>query len=781
MKQLIVLLGFFYAISVYGQNAPLNIDSLGKLDYNVLHNSMLNDIWGYVDEFGNEYGLVGGTKGTSVVDVTTPSSPVELFWETGIESVWRDLKTWGDYAYVTTEALNGLLIIDLSPLPSSTALTTAYYTGPVGSEWQSAHNLYVDENGFAYIFGANRGNGGVIILDLNTDPLNPVEVGVFDDWYVHDGQVQNDTMYLGHIGEGFMSIVDVTDKSNPVLLGTQSTPSTFTHNVWASNAGDFAFTTDEISGGYIGAFDISNPTNIVEVDRVQSSPGSGVIPHNTHVLNNFIITSYYSDGVVIHDITYPYNMIEVGSYDTYFAQTTSYDGCWGAYPFLPSGIILATDRSEGFFVLGPTYTQASYLEGIVTDAATTNPVDFVDVQITGSNQLENTNVSGFYATGMVNSGTYDVVYSKVGYYTQTIPVSISTGVITTQDVQLVAIPPFDLTVNVLEQGTAAPIIAAYVLLQTPFIDHPGISNGLGQEDFTLFYEDDYVVSAGKWGYVTSCSTMYIDSATGVLDIYLIPGYYDDFTFDFEWTTSGTATTGLWERGKPNGTSSGSAPDLDVPNDCGEFAFVTGNSSSTVPDDDDVDNGTSHLSSPVMDLSSYSDPYVNYSRWFYNYYGPIPPPDDKLIIMVSNGTTVVTIDQVASDTALFYQWIDKSIRLSDFITVTSTMQFFIQTSDLNPGVNITEAGFDKFFIADSSQLELSELANGISIYPNPTNGMLIIEGMKDRMDYKVIGMDGNAVIRGTLSDSDGEIDISQLSDGVYFINFGEYVYKVIKCN
>ena len=195
----------------------------------------------------------------------------------------------------------------------------------------------------------------------------------------------------------------------------------------------------------------------------------------------------------------------------------------------------------------------------------------------------------------------------------------------------------------------------------------------------------------------------------------------------------------------------------------------------------MDNGTSHLSSPVMDLTSYSDPYVNYSRWFYNYYGPIPPPDDKLIIMVSNGTTVVTIDQVASDTALFYQWIDKSIRLSDFITVTSTMQFFIQTSDINPGINITEAGFDKFFIADSSQLELSELGNGISIYPNPTNGLLMVEGMKDRMDYKVIGMDGNAVIRGTLSDSDGEIDISQLSDGVYFINFGEYVYKVIKCN
>lgn len=781
MKQLIVLIGLLYSISVYGQNPPLNIDSLGKLDYTILHNSMLNDIWGYVDEFGNEYALVGGTKGTSVVDVTTPSSPVELFWEPGMESTWRDLKTWGDYAYVTTEALNGLLIIDLSPLPSSTALTTTYYTGPVGSEWESAHNLYIDENGFAYIFGANRGNGGVIILDVNTDPLNPIEVGVFDDWYVHDGQVQNDIMYLGHIGEGFMSIVDVTDKSNPVLLGTQNTPSTFTHNVWASNNGDFAFTTDEVSAGYIGAFDITDPTNIIEVDRVQSSPGSGVIPHNTHVLNNYIITSYYSDGVVIHDVTYPYNMIEVGSYDTYFTQTTSYDGCWGAYPYLPSGIILATDRSEGFFVLGPTYTQASYLEGVVTDAITTNPIDFVDVQITGSNQLENTDVSGFYATGMVDSGTYNVVYSKVGYYPQTISVSMSTGVITTQDVELVPIPPYSLTVNVLEQGTASPIIDANILLEAPLINHTGVSNGLGQETFTLFYEEDYLVSVGKWGYITSCSTIYIDSLTMTMDIYLIPGYYDDFTFDFGWTTSGSAITGLWERGEPNGTSSGSAPDLDVPNDCGEYAYVTGNLNSTVPDADDVDGGTAHLSSPVMDLSSYSDPYVNYSRWFYNYYGPMPPPDDKLTILASNGTDVIPIDIVASDTTLFYQWIEKSIRLSDFLTITSTMQFFIQTSDLDPGINITEAGFDKFFIADSSQLEVSELANGIRIYPNPTNRLLTIEGMNKQKNYKVMGTDGTVKMRGRLEEHGGTIDIRELKDGVYFINFGGYVYKVIKSN
>ena len=32
------------------------------------------------------------------------------------------------------------------------------------------------------------------------------------------------------------------------------------------------------------------------------------------------------------------------------------------------------------------------------------------------------------------------------------------------------------------------------------------------------------------------------------------GYWDDFTFDFGWTVSGSAETGEWERGVPNSTT-----------------------------------------------------------------------------------------------------------------------------------------------------------------------------------------------------------------------------------
>ncbi len=426
-----LLLGSLCLITSLTTFSQLNMTQLGHIDYSTLHTTVLNDIWGYVDENGNEYGLLGTTKGTSIVDLTDPTNPTEIFWMPGMTSTWRDLKTFGDFAYVTTEAIEGLLIIDMSPLPASTTLATNYYSGAIGFEWQSAHNIYVDTAGYAYIFGANRGNGGVIILDLNTDPMNPVEIGVFDNWYVHDGYVQGDTMYLAHIGEGTISMVDITDRTSPILLGTKTTPSTFAHNIWASANGNYVFTTDELPFAYMTAYDVSDPANIIEVDRIQSSPGSGTIPHNVHVKGDYLVTSHYSDGVIIHDITYPYNMVEVGYYDTYPTQTTGYEGCWGTYPFLPSGIVLASDRTEGFFVLGATYSKAAYLEGIVTDASTLLPIDVVDIQISGDDQIEDTNPTGFYATGIATAGTYDVTYSKIGYYPQTLSVPMINDVIFT--------------------------------------------------------------------------------------------------------------------------------------------------------------------------------------------------------------------------------------------------------------------------------------------------------------------------------------------------------------
>lgn len=165
----LVLASFFLFSNflVFAQFSPsLNMDSLSHIDYQQLHQANLNDVWGYADGQGNEYAIVGTSKGTSIVNVTNPNNPIEVFWLPGTESIWRDPCVYGDYAYITTEAQDGLTIIDLSPLPQSNNLPNTLYTGPSGNAWQSAHTCFVSADGYAYIFGSNRGNRGAIILDV---------------------------------------------------------------------------------------------------------------------------------------------------------------------------------------------------------------------------------------------------------------------------------------------------------------------------------------------------------------------------------------------------------------------------------------------------------------------------------------------------------------------------------------------------------------------------------------------------------------------------------------
>ena len=325
--------------------SSLNMVQIGNLSYN----QDLNDVWGYVDLNGNEHALVGCANGFSYVDVSNPSNPQEVFFISGSNSVWRDLKTWGKYAYVTTEAEDGLLIVDLTDLSGQ---TYTYWT----DQFMRAHNIYIDENGFAYIFGSQDGpTDGAIILDLNDDPMNPSVAGLFDAYYLHDGMVRGDTLWGAAVYEGVLTAVDVSDKANPVILGSSPTSCNFTHNAWVSDDGNYVFTTDEQSDCNVGAYDVSNISDIQEIDLIQSwnnENGFPVIPHNTHVLGDYLVTSYYTSGVTVIDASDPFNMNEIAYYDTSpDYEGGEFEGCWGAYPFLPSGLILATDQQTGLHIL----------------------------------------------------------------------------------------------------------------------------------------------------------------------------------------------------------------------------------------------------------------------------------------------------------------------------------------------------------------------------------------------------------------------------------------------
>jgi hypothetical protein len=71
-----ILFAFIFIGLGWSAFSQLNVDSLSHISYQQLHGANLNDVWGYEDEMGNEYAIVGTSKGTSIVDISNPSNPV---------------------------------------------------------------------------------------------------------------------------------------------------------------------------------------------------------------------------------------------------------------------------------------------------------------------------------------------------------------------------------------------------------------------------------------------------------------------------------------------------------------------------------------------------------------------------------------------------------------------------------------------------------------------------------------------------------------------------------
>lgn len=415
--------------------AQSNISFGSQINYTQL----VNDIWGYTDAAGKEYALVGTQTGLAIVDVSDPAAATELHFIEGPNNTWRDVHTWSHYAYMITESASsgGLLIIDLAGLPST---ITTYYTA-MDFGYYSAHAMYIDDaTGVAYLYGGKstlQGNA-TFFIDLATNPISPTYLGKYTT-YVHDGYVRNDTMWTCEIYNGRFSVVDVSNKANPIVLASQATPYSFTHAAWLSDNSQYLFITDEKNAAPIVAYDVSDIYDIKEIDRYRTKPisDSMTVAHNVYVKGNFLVSSYYTSGITIADITYPYNIIEVGNYDTSPLTGGGYNGCWGVFPYFASETILATDRQEGLFALSPTYINACWLEGTVSNILTSNPIANAQVQIIGVEAgFDHSKFSGFYATGTGIAGTYQVVASANGYYSDTISITLNNGVLSTQNFEL---------------------------------------------------------------------------------------------------------------------------------------------------------------------------------------------------------------------------------------------------------------------------------------------------------------------------------------------------------
>jgi choice-of-anchor B domain-containing protein len=805
MKKLFIFC-LLVAFNIQGFSQSLNMSLVGSYQSS-WNNSRGSDVWGWVDGNGTEYALVGLRDRFSVINLSNPASPTEEFYidESAYQSNWRDVKTFGNYAYITTEAYEGLLIVDLNDMTGNTFWRVSTFNHPNNGSsvyFLAARNLYIDENGIAYIFGASdpalpandsTQPNGVIFLDVASNPTNPEYLGGWQDYYTNDGMVRGDTLWASCMGEGKFFGIDVSNKSNPIVMGQQSSPTGFTNNCWISDNGDYLFVSEEVTNGYITSYDVTDLSNIVEVDRVQSTPGIPSSPKNVIVDGNFLICSYYRDGTVVYDITFPNNMIEVGYYDSFTGVGSGYDGNWGIYPFLPSNLILATDINTNptgngkLNIYDRQFQQGCFVEGTVTDASNGNPLDGVNVEILTIQTTTSTNITGDYAIGTASSGTYNIVFSKPMYAPDTVSTNLSNGVILPLNVSLNPVPAFGVSGTV-TNSSGTGISNAEVLIYNSNISQSvttdvngnfSISSVSGQH----FYDDYYEVVVGKWSYRTSCNNQYISSATNNLSITLDDGYYDDFTFDFGWSVSGQATDGMWGVGDPEGTSSQGTnlnPEDDVNGDCYVNAYVTDPAAGNQAGSNDVDDGDAILTSPILDLSSYPTPHIHYYRWFANAYGN--SPDDSLIVRITDGNSTVDVEVITANSPNLSSWQLNSFKVSDYLASTSSMQIIFYTADLQSGSNnYVEAGVDKFQVSNSivPPVDVMDIEKQqFSIFPNPAKDKIVLKS-KEMGKIEIYNLLGVKLLESRKYNLLKEMDISILPNGLYIIKLGQTTGKFFK--
>ena len=496
----------FSVWSVQGQNQNTTFRS--KLTFT---NQTLANVWGYVAN-GKEYALVGAAQGLIIIDITNPDAPQQIVQIPGPNNLWKEIKTYGHFAYIVSEGGQGIQIVDLSGLPSAT-LNYHYYTGlgqfpDPGTKLNRVHALHIDTTkGFLYAYGGDTYSGRAKIFNLNPDPYNPAYAGTFNSNfssnhnYIHDGYVDNDTLYGGHIYGGFFSVVDMTDKSAPALISTQPTPNVFTHNTWPSDDRRYLFTTDEVNNSYLAAFDVSDPTDIQVLDKIQSNPGSNSMVHNTHILNHWAVTSWYKDGFTIVDVTRPENLVQVGNYDTYTGAGGGSEGCWGVYPFFPSGAIVATNitaqatNNGEFWVITPNYVRACYLEGTVTNGATGDPLNGAKVELLSTVLQELSGLNGQFKTGQTQGGLFTARVSKTGFQSVDVEVLLENGKVTLLDVELYPTGNLTISGQVLRSPDMTPVDGASVYLYGRELVYPGLADGNGMFSISGVLPGSYDVAA----------------------------------------------------------------------------------------------------------------------------------------------------------------------------------------------------------------------------------------------------------------------------------------------
>ncbi|MEM8681559.1 MAG: choice-of-anchor B family protein, partial [Planctomycetota bacterium] len=359
----------------WGQFASSNVTLTDRLPLSQIGGGTGSDIWGWTDpDTGREYALMGRSNGVSFVDVTDPFNAVYLGnlppAPNGGSDDWRDIKTYGNYAYIVADGNvgpHGLQVFDLTRLRGVTTPQT-FTTDFNENSFRNAHNIAInEESGYAYVLGSNLDSGRAQVYDLSNPAVPEYVTSISPDAYIHDAQVVNyrgpdqtyagrEVMFTGSVND--LVIIDVEDKNAPFRiwesqpLNPQPYDVGYIHQGWLSEDHTIFYMNDELDDNWTHIWDVSDLDNPVYKGHLDPLVGNS-IDHNLYVKGNYVYEANYTSGLRVFEITDPVNgtIDEVAWLDTFPSSNGGFfDGAWSVYPYFDSGTIITSDISGGLFV-----------------------------------------------------------------------------------------------------------------------------------------------------------------------------------------------------------------------------------------------------------------------------------------------------------------------------------------------------------------------------------------------------------------------------------------------
>ncbi len=256
--------------------------------------------------------------------------------------------------------------------------------------------------------------------------------------------------------------------------------------------------------------------------------------------------------------------------------------------------------------------------------------------------------------------------------------------------------PIPLSGHVTDAATGAPVAARIDLLNVRFTNGETNRSGGRYGAYQAFMPPGaYDVQFSAPGYRAEVRRVTVTAAGAtVLDVPLTPEstvFLDDFESDLGWTRNpdglDTATTGSWERGNPQSTSSNGIKQLDV-TASGVNDLVTGRLAGSSSGSYDIDGGRTSILSPEISLPA--DAALTLRFRYYLAHSSNSSKSDYLRVTVISETRTLVFEELGAPENDDAAWATASVDVSRL--AGKTVRLLIEAADAD-GSSLVEAAID----------------------------------------------------------------------------------------